>query len=333
MKTESYPHPTVESVLADIQWIENTIEELKDTLRLGKCINASIALPPLHAVDETGWDSVYDPIEAIELDRIYGKEALEYALQQFGFMERNHDSFKHKDARISQVAARRSVGVVHIVPLDELSESSIRELVKNINHAKLKVKSDLKLLYPNTMERGRKFYTKYFPNLLPKSITRLIQVAPPTTTRVTFSWLNKGYSTEKMDREKTITYIDRINRQKLSSNPDIQIDLNTLNQNDEARLSHYQTFYRMLPAKLNPRQQTTIRTEDGKLKQMPPQRAVVPILVIQPTPLDNYHELSDLSSLASLRLCKNKKLVDHVAAIEEYGLYAWDERRRTDNAS
>lgn len=47
-------------------------------------MNASIVLPALHAADETD-----------------GKDALEHAFQQFGLMERNHCSFKNKDARIS----------------------------------------------------------------------------------------------------------------------------------------------------------------------------------------------------------------------------------------
>ncbi|EHD1698849.1 TPA: hypothetical protein I7142_23400 [Vibrio vulnificus] len=312
---------SIEVVLESIQTIENKIESLKSALKMGQIIHASLAQAPFHTVDEHGWDSVYDPIEAMPLERHYNLEAFNIALEQLGFAKR-HQKGK---GTLSQIAARRSVGIIHVAPRDAKLYDEIRELVQTINELKRSVKADLKILFPSTMERSRKFFNKYYPQFLPKSITRLIQIAPPSTIRVTFSWLNKGYSTEKLNREQTESFIDRINRAKLSNNPELSFDIEKLNKNDISRLSHYKQFYRMLPAKLNPRQQITIIDGDKK-RQLAPQRAVIPLLVIQSTALKSYHELTELNSITNLRLCKNKKIVFHRPAIEEYGLYAWDGR-------
>lgn len=318
---------TVEQVCEDIQVIQNKLGVLKAKLLQCDVVYANVAVLPRSSIGESGQDSVYDPITSMSLRRLGGREAVEHTIEQIDFQYRNKDPFSDTTEALSQIGARRSVGIVHFKPRTNNDEQNIYDLVSEINGLKGDVKEDLKRLFSNTMQRTRLFYKRYYPEIWPKSMTNLIRIAAPSTTRIHFSWLNQGYSMEKMDRKKTIEFIDKINSIKLSNNPELGLSLEDLNRNDINRLGNYQSFYRMYPAKMNPRQQLTCIV-DGSKKQMPPQRAVNPIIYLGQQPLEGYGELRDLNSLEEIRKCSNRSRVEHVPAIEEYGLFCFDTPQR-----
>ncbi|MDN3661173.1 DNA replication terminus site-binding protein [Vibrio agarivorans] len=314
---------TIDEVFADVQMISNKLNTLQAHLVECEVYYANVAVLPRAAVNEDGYDTVFDPLTSVKLIRLEGKEAALHAIEQIDFQYRSKDGFNTTNETLSQIAARRSVGIVHLKPNSEEHTTLINDLVAEINTMKRTLKQDLQPLFANTMQRTRLFYKHFFPDILPKSITKLIRLADADACRIHFSWLNQGYTTEKMDRKRAIEYIDKINSRKLSNNPELGLTLDQLNKNDIQKLGNYQKFYRIFPAKMNPRQQIT-RDVGGNRKQMQPQRAVSPILYIGEKPLEHYGVLHDLNTLDELRKCSNKARVEHLAAIEAYGLYCFD---------
>lgn len=324
--TESTPllsHNEMVELAKEIQW---QIDELIKQLRGCHLMHASVAVLPRHSVDENGYDSVFDPVSSMALDQLEGTEALNHALESLKFYERHRDFASKNPELLSQVAARRSAGIVHLLPFSFIQERNIRNLVHSINKNKVLLKDNLADNYKTSYARRTKFYQAHFPQFMPKTITRLIHIAPEHTTRVHFSWLNKGYTVEPMDEKQVLSFITNLNKKKLELNPDLGLELKQLVEIDTNKLGQHKHFFRTMPAKLHPLQRVTAM-EEGVPVQTPSQRAVVPLVVLQKQPLLTYGKLNSLDSLDQLRKCINRKLVDHRPVIEEYHLYVGRERR------
>ncbi|USD35533.1 MULTISPECIES: DNA replication terminus site-binding protein [Vibrio] len=307
---------TPDSIYECICLIESKTEELIKLLSECDTHHCEIAIPPKAFVDEDGHDSVYEEISSIELDRLIGNDATEAYLNHLRFQQR-HESAPAPGLQISQIAARRMIGLIHLKPMNEDAKTQIENLIDCINDLKSHVKKALSDYYPNSMARTRKFYKKYVPDILPKSITRLIRFSKETVTRVHFSWLANGYSQEKYSYEEVKTIIEDTN---LKLSKEIGMDYAELCEKDFAKLKPGEIYYRFLPGKINPRHRLTIREGGANIRKLPV-RSVVPLLLLQNEPLLDYTPIADVRSISELQPNRNRKRVERIPVIEKLGFY------------
>lgn len=314
--------------------IYNTIWRLKQSIAhlaslLANChlTQAEVAVLPRHYVDEDGNDSTFDEVESITLERMYNKEALAYYLDVIGFQKRNEDLAKEAMASLSQRGARRAVGIVHLSAIVDGREQEIRDAISNINNTKKWIGRALREVYPKKMDRSTKFYRKLLPEFAPRSITRLIHIADPNVCRVHLSWLASGYTQEKMTRDEVITLIERKNNELLQATG----GTSGVNTQDIANIGYFDKYYRIVPSKLHPRCRETINL-DGRKRQLPPKRAVIPLLVLSKSPLLGYTPLRDLTSVGDFQPSRNKGVVERIVVSQRLGIYAMKSNMRLDDS-
>ena len=317
---ETLSQVTPDDVYNAIWSIEQLIKQLVQLLSNCHLLYGDVAMLPRHYIDEDGKDSAFNDVESIALARFSEKEAFELYKQHLGFQKRGDDPLKEDKGQLSQVGARRCVGLIHLKPVVESRGQEIHDLVAKINAKKKWVKSKLSDLYPNKVNRTRHFYRKLLPEYVPKSITRLIHIAEPNTCRVHFSWLANGYTQDPLEREQVIELIERKNL-RLSQAENCQLSFKELNDKDMPNVGYHDKYYQILPAKIHPRFRVTVIQEDRK-KQRPPCRAVIPLLVVQQQPLLGYTQLRELNSLSELQANRNKKVVEREVIDNALCIYA-----------
>ncbi|CCO48436.1 hypothetical protein VIBNISOn1_530005 [Vibrio nigripulchritudo SOn1] len=311
---------TPEFIYDRIFGLRDQIENLISLLKNCKRHHCDVAYLPRCFVDSEGKDTVFDSVDEILLERSSGDTAFEYYLTQLRFQPR-HEKSPSKDLAISQIAARRTVGVIHLHEVVAGRKDEIHQLVEDINQMKKRIGNDLASIYPDPMHRSRNFYRKYLPDIVPKSITRLIQIAPSNTSRVHFSWLVNGYTQKIINRDEVVRLIHSANNKIALANPDLRV--NVLNSRDESKLGNIDKFYRLIPSKVNPRYRVTVEGE-GKPKQLQPVRAVIPLLIMQNEDLKEYRQLAELHTLQGTQRNRNKKRVNRKPILEALQIFECD---------
>ncbi len=300
--------------------LKDQIEKLISLLKNCQQHHCDIAGLPRAFVDSEGKDSVFEDVEEIKLFRSEGAAAFEQYLSQLRFQPR-YEKSPSTDLTISQIAARRTVGVIHLRAVVQGRGEEIVKLVESINQQKKSIGEDLAFLYPDAMKRSRHFYRKLLPDVVPKSITRLIPIAPFNTLRVHFSWLVNGYTQKILNRDDVVRLIHTANDTIAARNPELNVT--ELNNRDENKLGNHERFYRLVPAKVNPRYRVTVE-EGGKPQQLNPVRAVIPLLILQEKDLIEYRQLSELNLLNGIQPNRNKKRVERTAILETLQIYQYD---------
>lgn len=311
---------TPDEVFNEICLLKQQIEQL--CLLLANCHikHCDVAVLPRQFVDDEGNDSVYDPVSSIVLERLTDKAALSHYLQTLGFQKRHEDpSTVTTKGGLSQIGARRTVGIIHLTPLTYERREQITLLVGDINTRKRAIGKSLSNIYPNAMQRTRLFYRKYFPDVVPKSITRLLPIAEPHTCRVHFSWLASGYTQKKLNKDEVLTLVEARCSKQIKQDPTLNFD--ECMRMDTQKIGNYPYYYQISAGKINPRYRTTVQEGQGRV-QRPPVRAVIPILILQDEALLKYTRLSDLESLEQLQANRNRKRVQRTPLIPALNLYS-----------
>lgn len=292
--------------------IKNKIDELRFQLKQGKLIHASVAKMPVAEISDTGYDSVHDEIERISPERLYDYQALNAYLDSL--------RFQYKKYGLSHKAARRLVGIVHLTGNGDW-ESQCSELVDQINNLKDQFSNQLSRAFTTSYKR-QEFYRNIDTGVIPKTVTRHITMGGPDIENVTFSWLAQGYQLEHIDHKRATSIAKARCEKKVANNT--SLDFDSLMRLDEVKLAPYleEGIVWVRPSKLNPRYKCAYPDGEGKIKQGQPHRASLPILIMKPTPLKRYHEISDFKGKDKLAQVKGTKRVDRVPVIEEYGFYS-----------
>lgn len=308
---ENYKY-TGDDLVSKVNDISNKIDKLISLLNNLQPINLSVALLPIAKIDDDGRDSVFDPIESMQLERHYGSRAFTEFVRAV--------KFQYKIQGNSFISSPRTVGVIHLSG-DEEQLDIIRSLIKKINIDKDEFKHLVSLLYETNYLR-RKFYKKHFPTVLPLSIYRHICVAPKNTESLYFSWLSNGYSVDKLDVKGVEKLVEKRAQNKVLLNE--SLDKNVLMEMDLKRLAASQAseFHLIRSSKINPRHEFVVMDDNtSESIKLVPQRSTSPVLVLQKNNLKHYHELKDFNQISELRKCEGKKRVVRTPVIEEYGLY------------
>ncbi|ELP5729258.1 hypothetical protein QTV44_002524 [Vibrio vulnificus] len=303
-------------LLTKLNCIEQLIKVVQSKIAMGTIIEATVAKLPIAAITDDGKDSVYDPIEQIELTYYQGEEAVaEYC---------RYIQFQTKQCDLSPIGARRLVGTIHLTGSRQYREQLLDSL-RELNQSKADYLEALTSTYTTTYER-QKFYKAYRPELIPLTITRKLHYPENglIVSRVYYSWLNKNYAQDTVDYPFVEKLIKSRAKAKVALNPSLDekkiydIDLERLAPYGEC--AHY--IWRK-PTKLNPRCTPTFlnpETENG-IEHGDPIRATLPYLVIQDELLEKYHVLDNYMGERALRVVKGAKRSQHHPILPEYGIF------------